>query len=99
MDIDFALAWHFVDLDGRPRQLRFRTESSDDIGQLIAVVAEPDRRDAGDTLALTRSGVALADVEAALDGWQQWATLVDDNGARCLNLAETRRRLHAANLD
>lgn len=98
MDIDFALAWDFVDLDGRPRQLRFRTESPGDTGQLVAVIADPHRPDAGDTVALTRSDVTFADVEAALDGWQQWATLADDNGPRYLSLAEIRRRLAAAGL-
>jgi hypothetical protein len=27
MDIDYALMWNFVDLDGRPRQLRFRRDA------------------------------------------------------------------------
>jgi hypothetical protein len=26
MDIDYALVWNFFDLDGRPRQLRFRRD-------------------------------------------------------------------------
>lgn len=99
MDIDFGLAWQFVDLDGRPRQLRFRTESTGDTGQLVAVIADPHRPDAGDTVVLTRPGVGLDVVEAALEGWQQWATLLDDCGARTLSLAEIRRRLHTAGLD
>lgn len=101
VDIDFALARQFLDLDGRPRQLRFRR--TDDhkcgdvlsgTGQLIAVIADPDHPDVDDVLAMSRPDVAFADIEAALDGWQQWAAL----GEEAFSLAEIRRRIHAAGL-
>jgi hypothetical protein len=103
MDIDYALVWNFVDLDGRPRQLRFRrdddpqrnTDVLSGTGQLIAVITDPQRPDRGDTVAISRPGVAYADVDAALDGWQDWAMITEDT----VNLAEIRRRVHAAGLD
>jgi hypothetical protein len=103
MDIDYALMWNFVDLDGRPRQLRFRRDDdpqrATDIlcgtGQLIAVITDPQRPDRGDTVAISRPGVAYTDVEQALDGWQGWAMITEDT----VNLAEIRRRVHAAGLD
>jgi hypothetical protein len=101
MDIDYALAWQFVDLDGRPRRLRFRRDDtdSDDVlsgtGQLIAVIADPRRTDHDDTIAISRTGVEFADVERALEGWRDWATLGDE----AVNLAEIQRRIHAAGLD
>jgi hypothetical protein len=103
MDIDYAHAWNLVDLDGRSRQLRFRRDDdpqrATDVlcgtGQLIAVIADPQRPDRGDTVAITRPSVAYTDVDAALDGWQSWAMITED----AVNLAELRRRLHAAGLD
>jgi hypothetical protein len=83
MDIDYALVWNFVDLDGRPRQLRFRRDddphAATDIlrgtGQLIAVITDPQRPDRGDTIAVSRPGVAYTDVEQVLDGWQSLAMI------------------------
>jgi hypothetical protein len=103
MDIDYALVWNFVDVDGRPRQLRFRRDddphSDADMlcgtGQLIAVIADPHRADAGDTVAISRPGVAYTDVDAALEGWQSWAMITEGT----VNLAEIRRRVRAAGLD
>jgi hypothetical protein len=103
MDIDYALVWIFFDLDGRPRQLRFRRDddspSATDVlygtGQLIAVITDPGRADRGDTLAISRPGVNYTDVEQALDGWKRWAMITADT----VNLAEIRRRVHAAGLD
>ncbi|MDG4667933.1 hypothetical protein [Mycobacterium sp. 236(2023)] len=101
MDIDFALGRQFLDVDGRPRQLRFRrtdTDTTGDVlsgtGQLIAVIADPHRPDTDDVVTLSRPDVAFADIEAALDGWQQWAAL----GEEAINLTEIRRRLEAAGL-
>jgi hypothetical protein len=90
MDIDYALAWQFVDLDGRPRRLRFRrddTEAADVLSgtrQLIAVIADPHRTDHDDTIAITRAGVDFAAVEHVLDGWRDWAKL----GEEAVNLGE-----------
>jgi hypothetical protein len=101
MDIDYALAWQFVDLDGRPRGLRFRRDhtDSDDVlsgtGQLIAVIADPRRTDHHDTIAISRTGVEFVDVETAIEGWQHWAMLADE----AINLTEIQRRIHAADLD
>ena len=104
MDIDYGLALDFIDdTDGRPLQLRFRrnwapahaAETFDGTGQLIAVVADADRPDNGDTVAISRPNVSRADVEAALDGWETWAELTPDT----VNLAPIRRRIHAAGLD
>jgi hypothetical protein len=86
-----------------PAALRFRRnwapanspETFDGTGQLIAVVADADRADNGDIVAISRPNIARADVEAALDGWETWAELTPDT----INLAAIRRRIHAAGLD
>ncbi|HYZ68703.1 MAG TPA: hypothetical protein VE666_13055 [Mycobacterium sp.] len=62
---------------------------------LVAVIADPQRPDAGDTLAISRTGVAYTDIEQALDGWQGWAMITGNT----VNLAEIRRRVAAAGLD
>ena len=97
MDIDYALGWQFIDdRDGRPLQLRFRTDVTDDTtGQLIAAVADGHRRDNHDVVPITRPRVTQTEVDAALDGWQTWARITDET----INLAEIRRRIHAAGLD
>ena len=101
MDIDYALAWLFVDLDGRPRRLLFRRDDSQaaDVlagsGQLIAVIAEPTRTDRDGTLMISRAGVQFSAIEQAIDGWRDWAAL----GEGAANLAEIQRRIHAAGLD
>jgi hypothetical protein len=101
MDIDYALAWLFVDVDGKPRQLRFRRDGAEDAdvlsgtGQLVAVIADPHGPDADVTVAISRPGVDYADIDAALHDWQDWAMITDDT----VNLAEIRRRIRAAALD
>ena len=108
-EIDYALAFDFIDpSDGVPRQLRFRRNFAprhdprtfDGTGQLVAVVADAHRRDNGHEVPISRPGVNFADVEAALAGWQDWATLhLADNGIdRVINLAQIRRRIDAAGL-
>jgi len=108
-DIDFALAWEFVDPDdGRPRQLRFRRNYAppgddrvfDGTGQLYAIVADGHRSDNGDEIAISRPGVDFQKVEDVLDGWQDWATLyVDENNIdRWINLGDIRRRINDAGL-
>jgi hypothetical protein len=103
-DIDYALAWDFIDpADGVPRQLRFQRNSVpkndprvfDGTGLLVAVVANGGRDDNGDSVAISRPNVRFDDVEAALEGWQTWAMLTDTE----VNLAQIRRRIHAAGLD
>jgi hypothetical protein len=100
MDIDYALAWQFIDdRDGRPLQLRFRIDDTgdgdDNVGQLIAVVADGHRHDNHDVVPISRPRVTQSDVDAALDDWQTWARITDET----INLAEIRRRIHAAGLD
>jgi hypothetical protein len=104
MDIDYGLALDFIDdQDGRPLQLRFRrnwapadsSETFDGTGQLIAVVIDAGRPDNGDIVAISRPNVSRADIERALDGWETWAELTPQT----VNLAQIRRRIHAAGLD
>jgi hypothetical protein len=107
MVIDYADAWDFLDDDGRPFKLQFRRNVArrhdprifDGTGQLIAVVADSQRPDNHDEIALSRPGVLQADVEHAIDGWEDWATVVDDGIYRWLSLARVRSRIHAAGLD
>ena len=102
-DIDLGLAYDFLDpADGVPRQLRFQRNWAppgdprvfDGTGQLVAIVDDRQRSDDGHTRALSRPGVAFADIQAALEGWETWAMLTDTE----VNLAEIRRRIHAAGL-
>jgi hypothetical protein len=108
-EIDYALAWDFIgDADGKPRQLRFRQTYAppgeprifDGTGQLIAVIADLRRADNGDEIAISQPNVRQADVDAAIQGWQDWATLyIADNGIdRAISLAAIRRRIEAAGL-
>jgi len=100
MEIDYALAWTFIDpQDGRPRQLRFRRTGGDvnpfkSTGQLIAVVANGNRPDNGDTIHLSRDGIPFEHIEIALDGWELWAKIDDTT----VNLATIRRRIQTAGL-
>jgi hypothetical protein len=90
-EIDYALAWDFIDTDGRPYQLRFRCQQPVSYdGQLIAVIAKPNRPDKGHTIAISRPGVNFHDVEAALTGWQSWARLTEHT----VNLGAIRRCIH-----
>ena len=59
----------------------------DGTGQLIAVVADSARPDNQAEVAISRPKVPQADVERALDGWEQWATVLDDNTYCPINLA------------
>lgn len=95
MDIDYALAWDFIDPnDGRPYRLRFRHDGHfSDTGQLIAVVSFKHHA-SGHTIAISRPGVTYHDVEAVLDGWQNWAKLTEDT----VNLGAIRRRIHDTGL-
>jgi hypothetical protein len=106
---DFALAWTFVDDDGRPKQLRFRCNFAppgdprtfDGTGQLIAVIADAARRDNFEETPISRPGVLESDVDAALDGWEDWALLYTESHGidRWISLTEIRRRIHDAGLD
>lgn len=108
VDKDYALAWQFIGDSGRPRQLRFRMNFApagdprifDGTGQLIAVIADADRPDNGDEIAITRPRVNEVDVDAALDGWEDWALLHEErNGLdRWISLAAIQHRINAAGL-
>jgi hypothetical protein len=106
MEIDYGDAWDFVDDDGKPYKLRFRRNPAprkdprifDGTGQLIAVVADVNRPDNHAEIPISRPNVLQADVERVLDGWEQWAAVID-TGTYCLiNLARIRSRIHAAGL-
>jgi hypothetical protein len=95
MEIDYALASQFVDTDGRPRQLRFISETPELQGQLVATIADVNRADNHDTVAITRPHVAFDEIERALDDWQNWATIARG----IVSLAAIRKRIHDAGLD
>jgi hypothetical protein len=97
MEIDYGLAYDFIDDDGdgRPYQLRFRREQHfSDQGQLIAVIASAGRPDNGTELAISRPGVSFADVEQVLDNWDSWAMLTD----RTVSLSRIRAAITAKGL-
>jgi hypothetical protein len=103
-DIDFGLAYEFVDPAERvPRELRFQRNYApagdprtfDGTGQLVAVVADGHRPDNGHTVAISRSGIHIDDVQQVLDGWENWARI----SSEVINLAEIQRRITAAGLD
>lgn len=103
-EIDYAV-WDFIDpAEGKPRQLRFRQNYAppDDpriYGQLIAVVAKANRPDNGDEIAISRPGVLFDDVEAAIAGWETWATrYVGPGRKRIVDLALIRDRIRAKGL-
>jgi hypothetical protein len=43
--------------------------------------------------------VSQVEVEKAIDGWEEWATVIDTMTYRLLSLARIRSRIHAAGLD
>lgn len=106
-EIDYAV-WDFIDpADGKPRQLRFRQNYAppddprvyDGTGQLIAVVAKANRPDNGDEIAISIPGVLFDDVEAAIAGWENWATrYVGPGTKRVVDLALIRDRIRAKGL-
>jgi hypothetical protein len=107
-EIDFAMSWDFIDINGKPRQLRFRRNYAaqddprifDGTGQLIAVIVDGERDDNGDEIAISAPNTRLGAVDAALKGWQDWATLyiADDRIDRVMSLCEIQRRIQHAGL-
>lgn len=105
-EIDFGLACEFWDELGRPLQMRFRRDYAPedsgevfaDTGQLLGVVADPRRGDFGETVPLTRAGVARSAVEAVLEGWLDWAAIDPDEFCPKISLPEIARRLQGAGL-
>ena len=108
VDKDYALAWQFVDEDGRPRQLRFRLNFAldgdprtfDGTGQLVATIADASRRDNFDEIPISRPDVEEAAVDAALEGWEDWALLASENNGldRWISLPAIRKRINDAGL-
>jgi hypothetical protein len=108
VDKDFALAWQFLSEDGRPRQLRFRMNFApaddprtfDGTGQLVATIADASRTDNFDEIPISRPNVNEDDVDAALDGWEDWALLHEERYGlvRWINLSVIQRRIDAAGL-
>jgi hypothetical protein len=43
--------------------------------------------------------VSQVEVEKAIDGWEEWATVIDTMTYRLLSLARIRSRIHATGLD
>lgn len=106
MEIDYAIAWQFVDSDGRPWQMRFRfnsnatanPDSDNETGQLIGVAVDPRRPNSGDETAISRPDVVRSDIDAALNGWQDWASIFDGGSTRMIDLTKIRRRIRSAGL-
>jgi hypothetical protein len=107
VEIDYADAWDFIDDDGRPFKLRFRRNLAprndprvfDGTGQLVGVLADSNHPDYLDEIALSRPNVRRVDVESAIDGWEEWARVLD-TGTHCwLSVARIRIRIHDAGLD
>ncbi|SON63568.1 hypothetical protein MSIMFI_05099 [Mycobacterium simulans] len=104
MEIDYAVAWRFVDAGGRRLQLRFRPNATspddpgkfDCLGQLVAV-SDSCYSDY-DELAISRPNVLQADVDAAIVGWEDWATLLKHGVSRWISLTDIQRRIDAAGL-
>jgi hypothetical protein len=80
VDKDYALAWQFVDSEGKPRQMRFRMNFApagdprifDGTGQLVATIADANRPDNLHEIPLSRPHVNEDDVDTAIDGWEDW---------------------------
>jgi len=106
VEIDFGEAWDFLDDAGRPRHLRFRRNLAppgdprlfDGTGQLIAVIGDQGRSDNADELAISRADVCYAAIEAALEGWQEWAMVLDADTYCWISLAQIQRRVNDAGL-
>ena len=67
-------------------------------GQLIAVIGDQGRSDNADELAISRADVCYAAIEAALEGWQEWAMVLDADNYRWISLAQIQRRVNDAGL-
>jgi hypothetical protein len=108
VDKDYALAWQFVGDDGRPRQLRFRMNFAppgdprtfDGTGQLVAAIADAARIDNFDEIPISRPNVDEEAVDAALDGWESWALLHEENSGidRWISLTAIQKCINAAGL-
>ncbi|AGZ54680.1 hypothetical protein MYCOZU1_05836 (plasmid) [Mycobacterium intracellulare subsp. chimaera] len=97
-DIDYCQGWYFIDpADGKRRKMRFR-QTVDGIGQLVAVVAKAYDRENGDEIAITRPEVQISEVEAAINGFENWASHYVSPIKRSVDLALIRDRIRAAGL-
>lgn len=102
-DLDYAQNWDFIDpADGKRRKMRFRFHELhyplpriadyEGTGQLIAVAEN------GDEIAISRPDVQRGDMEAAIAGWENWASHYASPRKRVVDLALIRDRLRAAGL-
>ncbi len=109
VDKDYASAWQFIDTEGRPRQLRFRMNFApagdpprtfDGTGQLVAAIADDSRPDNFHEIPISRADVDEDAVDAALDGWEDWALLYHENDySDCwISLDAIQARINAAGL-
>jgi hypothetical protein len=72
----------------------------DGTGQLVATIADADRTDNFDEIPISRPNVNEDDIDAALDGWEDWALLQEDRYGldRWMSLSVIQRRIDAAGL-
>lgn len=106
VETDFGEAWDFLDDAGRPRHLRFRRDVAPpgdsrvfaETGQLVAVIGDVGRSDNSDELAISGPNVSYAAIQAALQGWEQWAMVLDAGTYCWISLAQIQRRVNQAGL-
>jgi hypothetical protein len=106
VEIDFGEAWDFLDDAGRPRHLRFRRNLAPpgdarifaETGQLVAVIGDQGRPDNSDEVAVSRPDVSYSAIEAALEGWEDWAMVLDAGTYCWISLAQIQRRVNEAGL-
>jgi len=104
-EIDYALAWDFIDpADAKPASCGSGGTSPPQRPAHLRRARTTRRRGCRrtsqrqrDEIAISRPGISFDDVEAALAGWKDWATLrIADNGIdRTINLARIRDRIRA----
>lgn len=108
VDKDYAAASIFIDTEGRPRHLRFRMNFApkgdprifDGTGQLFAAIADASRADNFHETPISRPNVNEDDVDAVLDGWENWALLHEENNGidYWISLDAIQARINAAGL-
>jgi hypothetical protein len=105
-EIDFGEAWDFLDDAGRPRHLRFRRNLAPpgdprvlaETGQPVAVIGDAGRPDNSDEIAISRPDASYSAIETALDGWEDWAMVLDANTYCWISLAQIQHSVNEAGL-
>jgi hypothetical protein len=106
LKVDDETVSQVVDELERALHLRFRRNWAppgdprifDGTGQLIAVAGDADQGCEPEEIALSRPGALLADGDHALEGWQEWATVIGDDIHRLISLDHIQRRINDAGL-